>query len=304
MQANEPDQQCLAKTPWCGRFEPSVPRTAYRVAASFRTARGFPAHSTIVESDPTIGQRAVAHLRPPDRRNAVSARFGCGTPPALRESIATPVSRGSASKPPASGGGLDDDARAGLHLRRGVARIRAGAGARAADDGTTCDGAGDTAFAGPEAYRRTAPHGADVLKLRGEFGLYVGTCGRSRPRASRDSKTCQPCAPVLPKPEATASWDRISSVERRGNEGREGRRHRGRRACVIPGISQGGLGPSFEYDLNSPKSSGGAVAGGLTGLLFGAAIRRGRSVWRSPPGTRSTAAEARDARHSDGGRRW
>ena len=140
-----------------------------------------------------------------------------------------------------------------------------------AGDGPISTAPGDTSSAGVEGYRRTAPHGADVLKLRGEFGLYVGHVRSITPAGLAGFEDVPYLRTGLPKPEEPLSWDRITSVERRGNEATKGAVI-GAAVLLIPGIVAGGFGPAFENELDSPEVISGAVAGGLTGLLFGAAI--------------------------------
>jgi hypothetical protein len=123
------------------------------------------------------------------------------------------------------------------------------------------------------AYRRTVLCAHDVLKLRGEFGqgLYVGRVTSIQPTGLSGFTDDAKWRTGLPKPEEPLAWERIASVEYRGNESAKGALIG--MAIVVPiGVMFGMLLGSTESDLTSAEAISVGAAGGLAGAYVGGGL--------------------------------
>jgi len=135
--------------------------------------------------------------------------------------------------------------------------------------------AADHASSNAEAYRLTRAHTGELLKLRGEFGLYVGRARSVTPEGLSGFEDDPAWRTGLPKPPEPLGWDEIRSVERRGNESLKCALIGGA-VLTIPGAFFGALGAS---EGGSGSALEGAVTWGGAGVVLGAIVGAAFPTW-------------------------
>lgn len=140
-----------------------------------------------------------------------------------------------------------------------------------------------------EASRRIQP--GDLIRVRGDFGPFLGHAAlvgpagmaglRADPDRSGHADEAVPGGPV--------TWDRIDSVDKRGNSAGAGAVIGGITVGVVAGVftmaAATGLGGGTTRDAAGAVVAGtaaGALAGALIGALIGAVIPVWHNVYAGP----------------------
>jgi hypothetical protein len=139
---------------------------------------------------------------------------------------------------------------------------------------------GPVAQAEPEGIERVRDHAGDLLRVRGEFGEFVGHVG------SITSEGLSELAPRrgMPSPPATIGWSEVNGISRRGGNAGVGALT-GVLVVAIPGTVVGAAVGSMSNEAGSGAAAGaaaGTVAGALVGAVVGSLIPSWHPIYKAP----------------------